>query len=122
MLTLSDLISYGVAILLLFVMYKKVIAPFAKKMLDVNSEDDHDLDYTGIDFDDFEFEEEDKDAELKAKMDKLRKKMNLNSDLDEDKVRYDILLERMQEIAREKPEEVTDILTSLTKDKVSDIK
>ena len=112
--TLSDLISYFVAFLLLLIMYKKVIAPFAKRMLDTPKDDFDDLEYLGITFDDIEVEEDDKEEELRRKLRELKKKMNLTADIDEENLRYEALLKRLQDMTSDDPQSVTKVLTDLS--------
>ncbi len=114
-LTSSELLAYLVAIILLFVLYKKIIAPFTKKMLEIQTDTEKELEYEGISFEDIEVEDTSK-AELEAKLNKMRKQLSVN-DMDEEKVKYDMLLERLKKIAHDDTESITEVLSDLSKER-----
>jgi len=110
---IAPLFKYLVAALVLFIFYKKVIVPFIDKMVSEHEDDDSKLssliDISGEDEDDND------------KLGDLRKKVEMQlsgGGINEDEVRYDVMLEKMKAIVEEKPEEVAALFQTLIRDEL----
>jgi len=107
----EPILKYLFLIIVLFIFYKKVIVPFSEKMLEIKPEDEEELIKKEIDFEEEEVEDTyDKLKELKAK---VEQQLGINNEINQDELKYDVLLERLRELTEEKPEEVASVLTSL---------
>ncbi|SFV75472.1 Flagellar M-ring protein FliF [hydrothermal vent metagenome] len=106
----SELFKYIFVVVLLFVVYKKVMSPFAEKMLEVSKEDD-DLEKPILDID----EEEDEDIveKVQAARKKVEEQLGLDKSFNEDELKHDVLLEKVKEIVEENPEEIASLLKAL---------
>ncbi len=117
-----NLITFTLAAIILFIFYKKVIVPFSKKMLELKTEDELELDDEGSIFDDEDFFIEDNEANLREKINRLKGRLESRHDNSEDKLRYNILLEKLKEIATDNTESISSVLTELTVDEQSEEK
>ena len=109
----EPILKYLFLAVVLFVFYKKVITPFSNKMLELKTEDDSSLKHEIA----FEEEEvEDTFDKLKEMRSKVEQQLGINGDVNEDELKYDVLLDRIRDIAEEKPEEIASILQSLIQD------
>ena len=102
-------IKYLIAAILLFIFYKKVIAPFTQKML---------ADYETTDEQLAEEAQPVEDAEdmldkLKRAREQAEKQLGLTDGIDEDALQYDILIEKLRALVNEKTEEVANVLQNL---------
>ncbi|MDR2638467.1 MAG: flagellar M-ring protein FliF [Helicobacteraceae bacterium] len=108
-------LKYLFAAIVLFIFYAKVIKPFIDKMMEipVTEEDEQPK---PIEFEDEE-EEEDSDRvnELKKR---VEQQLGLGSAADEEKLKYDVLLERLREACDEKPKEIAQLVDSLLHDEI----
>jgi flagellar M-ring protein FliF len=106
----SGLFKYLFVLILLLVLYKKVIAPFAEKMLEVSKEDEE-LEAPTIDF------EDDESEDLVEKVQQMRKKveeqLGMTGTLDEDELKHEVILEKVKTMAEDTPEEVAALLQAL---------
>jgi len=106
----SGLFKYIFVLLLLLIVYKKVIAPFADKMLEVSKEDEE-LEAPSLEI------EDDAEDELVDKVQAMRKKveeqLGMGDNFNEDDLKYDVLLEKVKNMAEESPEEVASLLQAL---------
>ncbi|PAF44578.1 flagellar basal-body MS-ring/collar protein FliF [Helicobacter sp. 11S02629-2] len=107
------LLRYVIVIIILFFFYKKVIAPFAERMLEVHEEEE---DKTESIFD----YEEDEDALNRANemRKKVEEQLGIGEGFNEDAVKYDVLLEKIKDAMKEKPEEVASLFQALIKDEI----
>ena len=106
----APLLKYLFLIIVLFIFYKKIIIPFSQKMLELKPEEDE-IVKKEIDFDEEEVEDTyDKMRELKEK---VEQQLGINSDINQDELKYEVLLERLKDMTEEKPEEIASVLTSL---------
>jgi len=106
----STFFKYLFVAVLLFVAYKKIIIPFAERMLEFSREEE-------------EFEKpnleiaDDEDEDLVEKVQQMRKKvesqLGLGDSFNEDELKYDVLLEKVREIAEEHPEEIASLIQTL---------
>lgn len=114
----SDLFKYLFVLLLLFVLYKKVIAPFADKMLEVSKEEEE------LVAPSLELDEEEGD-DLIEKVQQMRKKveeqLGIGSNFNEDDLKHEVILEKVKTMAEDTPEEVASLLEALLSEESSDI-
>jgi flagellar M-ring protein FliF len=106
----STFFKYLFVAVILFVAYKKIIIPFAERMLEFSREEE-------------EFEKpnleiaDDEDEDLVEKVQQMRKKvesqLGLGESFNEDELKYDVLLEKVREIAEEHPEEIASLIQTL---------
>ncbi|MGE4296174.1 MAG: flagellar basal-body MS-ring/collar protein FliF [Campylobacterales bacterium] len=109
-------LKYLFAAIILFVFYKKVIAPFANRMLEIPVSEEE-VEQKRIEFDEEELEDDtDRLDEMKKR---VEQQLGLGSAADEEKLKYDVLLERLRETCDEKPQEVSTLLTTLLMDEIS---
>ncbi len=106
----SGLLKYLFVFILLFILYKKVIAPFADKMLEVSKEEEE------LVAPSLELDEEEGD-DLVEKVQKMRKKveeqLGMGSNFSEDDLKHEVILEKVKTMAEETPEEVASLLEAL---------
>ncbi len=102
--------KYLLAFLLLFILYKKIISPFAERMLEF-TKDDEEMEKPILDMDD------DEDESLVEKVQQMRKKvedqLGVGEGFNEDELKYDVLLEKLKTAADDKPEEIASLLQAL---------
>lgn len=104
--------KYVFAMIVLFVLYKKIIVPFMNKMLmDLKPEEDALLQ----DAAELEEEAEDTLERFKAAKKRAEEELGVNEDFNEDDLKYDVLLEKMKAVVSEKGEEVANLLQGMIK-------
>lgn len=108
------LIKYLIIALVLIYFYKRVIAPFTERMLEVSTVDDEGVESL-FDFGD-EDELEDRITDVKKR---VEDQLGLGHGVSEDEIRYDILLDKVRELVQEKPEEVAQLFEALIYDEQS---
>jgi len=106
----SGLFKYIFVLILLFIVYKKVITPFAERMLEISKEED-DLEKPILDLD--EDEEDDLVERVQAMRKKVEDQLGVNEGFNEDELKYDVLLEKVKDMAEDKPEEIAALLQAL---------
>ncbi len=102
--------KYILVAIILFIAYKKVILPFADRMLEFSREEE-------------EFEKPvlelgmDEDENLVEKVQQMRKKvenqLGLGEGFNEDELKYDVVLEKIREIAEDRPDEIASLIQAL---------
>lgn len=107
---LVPILKYVLVAIILFIAYKKVILPFADRMLEFTREEE-------------EFEKpvleinDDEDEDLVEKVQQMRKKvenqLGLGDGFNEDELKYDVLLEKIREIADDRPDEIASLIQAL---------
>ncbi|WP_321779106.1 flagellar basal-body MS-ring/collar protein FliF [Sulfurimonas sp.] len=106
----SGLFKYLFVMILLLILYKKIISPFAAKMLEVSKEEDEQSRPT-LDI------EDDEEEDLVEKVQKMRKKvesqLGVGEGFNEDELKHEVLLEKIRTMVEEGPEEVAALLQSL---------
>ncbi len=111
----TPLIKYILVFIVLFIFYKKVIVPFSKRMLEVVPDEDKEVKSM--------FEEMDEEEDELNKLGDLRKKvedqLGLNATFSEEEVRYEIVLEKIRETLKERPDEIAMLFKLLIKDEIS---
>jgi len=106
----EPLLKYLFLIIILFVFYKKVIAPFSEKMLEIKPEEEQ---FTKKEIDFEEEEVEDTYDKLKELKNKVEQQLGINNEINQEDLKYDVLLERIKDMAEEKTEELSNVLLSL---------
>ncbi|MBU0721312.1 flagellar M-ring protein FliF [bacterium] len=106
----SGLFKYLFVLILLLVVYKKVISPFAQKMLEVSKEEDE-LAKPTLDLDNDE--EEDLVEKVQAMRKKVEDQLGVGEGFNEDELKYDVLLEKVRTMAEDTPEEIASLLQAL---------
>ncbi|NPA66656.1 MAG: flagellar basal body M-ring protein FliF [Epsilonproteobacteria bacterium] len=115
----SGLLQYIMVIVILFVLYKKIITPFAEKMLEVTQEED-DIEKPVLNL------EEEEDEDLVEKVQAMRKKveqqLGVSENFDEDELKYEVLLEKVKEMVEENTEEIASLLEALLSEENENVK
>lgn len=106
----SDLFKYIFVLILLFILYKKVISPFAERMLEISKEED-DLARPHLDIEDDE--EEDLVEKVQAMRKKVEDQLGVGEGFNEDELKYEVLLEKVRTMAEDAPEEISSLLQAL---------
>ncbi len=106
----SGVLQYLLVLIILFVLYKKVITPFAEKMLEVTKEEE-DIEKPVLNL------EEEEDEDLVEKVQAMRKKveeqLGVSENFNEDDLKYEVLLEKVRTMVEENPEEIAGLLQAL---------
>ena len=106
----SGVLKYLLVFIILFVLYKKVITPFAEKMLEVTKEEE-DIEKPVLNL------EEEEDEDLVEKVQAMRKKveeqLGVSENFNEDDLKYEVLLEKVRTMVEENPEEIAGLLQAL---------
>ena len=106
----TPILKYLLVFIALFVLYKKVISPFAEKMLEVSKEDEA-LEKPILDI------TEDEDDDLIEKVQEMRKKvedqLGVGQNFNEDELKYDVLLEKLKTMSEEHPDDMAMLIQSL---------
>lgn len=109
----TSLVKYLLAALVLYVFYKKIIVPFSQKMLE-EQVDEYEPTKEDLGLIDIEEDTEDTLEKFKAAKQKVEEQLGLKEgNLNEDELKYDILLEKMQSIVSSKPEEIATLLQEM---------
>ncbi len=106
----SGLFKYIFVLILLLILYKKVISPFAERMLEISKEEEE-LSKPILEIDD------DEDDDLVEKVQAMRKKveeqLGVNDGFNEDELKHEVLLEKVRVMAEEQPEDIASLLQAL---------
>jgi flagellar M-ring protein FliF len=106
----TPLLKYLLVFAILFFAYKKIIAPFAERMLEISQEEES-LEKPILNLEDEEHED------LAEKVQQMRKKvedqLGLGEGFSEDEMKYDVLLEKVRTLAEEHTEEVASLIQAL---------
>ena len=106
----SGLFKYLFVLILLLIIYKKVITPFAQRMLEVSKEDEE-LSKPILEIDD------DEDEDLVQKVQDMRKKvedqLGVGQGFNEDELKYEVILDKVRTMAEDSPEEIASLLQAL---------
>lgn len=106
------LVKYLIVAIIIFIFYKKIISPFAQRMLESADSSEQDVESL-IKIDDEE--------ELDNKLNEMRKRVEDQLGLggfNEDEIKYDVLLEKIRTLISEKPEEVAGLFQTLVHDEL----
>ena len=106
----SEAFKYLFVLILLFILYKKVIAPFADRMLEVSREEDE-LKAPILAIDD------DEEEDLVEKVQQMRKKvedqLGVGDNFNEDELKYEVILDKVRNMAEDAPEDIASLLQAL---------
>lgn len=106
----SSVFKYAFVLILLFVLYRKIISPFAERMLEVTREDE-DVERPVLAI------EDDEDDDLVERVQEMRKKvedqLGVGQGFNEDELKYDVLLEKIKTIAEDHPDDLAALIQSL---------
>ena len=106
----SGLFKYIFVLLILLIVYKKAIAPFAEKMLEISKEDDdQSKPYLELADD----EEEDLVEKVQNMRKKVEEQLGVGNGFSEDELKYEVLLEKVKSMTHDTPEEIAQILEAL---------
>jgi len=109
----EPILRYLFLFVVLFILYKKVIVPFSEKMLEIKPVEEEEI-KKEINFEEEEIEDTyDKINELKQK---VEQQLGINNEINQEDLKYEVLLERIKEMAEEKTEEVANVLQSLLRE------
>ncbi|WP_373034882.1 flagellar basal-body MS-ring/collar protein FliF [Sulfurimonas sp.] len=106
----SGVFKYLFVLLLLLILYKKVISPFALRMLEVSKEDEE-FERPSLDIDDDE--EEDLVEKVQQMRRKVESQLGVGEGFNEDELKHEVLLEKVRTMAEDAPEEIAALLQSL---------
>ena len=106
----SGLFKYIFVLIILLIVYKKAIAPFAEKMLEISKEEeDQSKPYLDI--------SDDEEDDLVEKVQNMRKKveeqLGVGEGFSEDALKYEVLLEKVKTMTQDTPEEIANVLEAL---------
>jgi flagellar M-ring protein FliF len=106
----SGLFKYIFVLILLLILYKKVITPFASKMLEVSKEEEE-LARPILEV------EDDEDEDLVEKVQAMRKKvedqLGVGQGFNEDELKYEVILDKVRTMSEDAPEEIASLLQAL---------
>ena len=106
----SGLFKYIFVFILLFVLYKKVISPFAEKMLEISKEEEDQIKpFLDLDDDD----EEDLVEKAQSMRKKVEEQLGVGDGFSEDELKYEVLLEKVKTMASESSEELSQVIEAL---------
>ncbi|WP_457561181.1 flagellar basal-body MS-ring/collar protein FliF [Caminibacter sp.] len=110
---LGPILKYLFLAIVLFIFYKKVLIPFMQKMLETKVEEEEPV-KEEIVIDEEEIESTyDKIKELKQK---VEEQLGISADVNEEELKYEVLLERVTKMVEEHPEQVAKVLENLVKE------
>jgi len=106
----SGVFKYLFVLLLLLILYKKVISPFADRMLEISREEDIlNAPILAI--------EDDEEEDLVEKVQQMRKKvedqLGVGENFNEDELKYEVILDKVRAMADEGPEDIASLLQAL---------
>lgn len=106
------LLKYVLVALIIFIFYKKIIAPFAERMIETQEKADDDVESL-LTLDDSE-EESNRENELRKR---IENQLGLG-DFREDELKYEVLLEKIKTLVAEKPQDVANLFQTLIRDEL----
>jgi len=114
----SGAFKYLFVLILLLVLYKKVISPFADRMLEVSKEEEE-LSKPILSIDD------DEDDDLVEKVQAMRKKvedqLGVGEGFNEDELKYEVILDKVRNMAEDAPEDIASLLQALLSEEAEGI-
>ena len=106
----SDVFKYLFVLLLLLIVYKKVISPFAERMLEISKEEEQ-VERPILNLEDDA--EEDLVEKVQAMRKKVESQLGVGEGFNEDELKYDVLLEKVRGLAEDNPEDVAHLFEAL---------
>ena len=110
---LIPIVKYLIAVVLLFVFYKKVIEPFSRKMIE-DTQEEYNPEDTKLDEDDEDSAEDTLEKFKKARK-KVEEQLGIGEEFNEEEMKYDVLLEKLKSLADSKSEEIAGLLQTMIK-------
>jgi flagellar M-ring protein FliF len=111
----GNIIKYLILAIVLFIFYKKVIVPFSQKMLEVKPQEEVEKPRRILEI---EEEEEDTYDKIKELKEKVETQLGITSSVNEDELKYEVLLERITKMVEEKSQEIAKVLENLLKEEI----
>lgn len=111
----SGLFKYIFVLLLLLIVYKKVISPFAERMLEISKEEDE---YSGPVLDVGADDADDLAEKVQTMRKKVEEQLGVGEDFNEDELKYDVLIEKVRAMIEESPEAVALVLQALVSEEL----
>ncbi len=110
------LLKYIIALLILYIFYKKVIQPFAEKMLEIPIEEEKKSPPI------FEIDDEEDENNIN-RIQEMKKKVEQQlgikgGEFNEDEVKYEVLLEKIKDIIESKPADIAGLFGALIQDEL----
>ncbi len=112
----TNVLKYIIAAVVLFVLYKKVIAPFAERMLEIPTEEAMQKPKEFV-FDEEELE--DTHGKLAEMRKRVEQQLGISGPFNEESLKYDVLLEKMKTAAEEHTEDISNLLETLVVDETA---
>ncbi len=113
----APVFKYLLVFIILFVAYKKVIVPFAERMLEFSREEEE-LQRPTLNI------EDDEEEDLVEKVQEMRKKvesqLGMGGDLSEDALKYDVLIEKVKAAIEERPGDIANMLQALVDEELAE--
>ena len=106
----SGLFKYIFVLILLLILYKKVITPFAERMLEISKEDEE-LSKPILEIDDDEGE--DLVEKVQAMRKKVEDQLGVGQGFNEDELKYEVILDKVRTMAEDAPEDIASLLQAL---------
>ena len=108
------ILKYLLVALILFIFYKKIIVPFSEKMLEKAQVDEDEEKIQSM-----TSEEESEDVDMiqkyKDAQKRIEKELGIEGEVNEESLKYDVLLKKIRTMAESKPEDMSSLLQSLLK-------
>ena len=106
------LLKYVLVAIIIFIFYKKIIAPFAERMIETQEKSDDDVESL-ITLDESE-EANNKENDIRKR---IENQLGLG-DFREDEVKYEVLLEKIKTLIAEKPQDIANLFQMLIRDEL----
>lgn len=104
------LLKYLLVALIIFIFYRKVVVPFTQRMLEVHKVEEEKNEPL------FEVNQEEEFSRFGEMRKRVEEKLGITNQVNEEEVKYDVLLERIKATIEDKPEEFATLLKVLVKD------
>lgn len=111
-----SVLKYVIAAIVLFVLYKKVIAPFAERMLEIPTEEAMQKPKEFV-FDEEELE--DTHGKLAEMRKRVEQQLGISGPVNEESLKYEVLLEKIKTTAEEHTEDISNLLETLVADEAA---
>lgn len=108
------LLKYAIVGLILFFFYKKVIVPFSERMLEARADEEEEIESL-LKIDEDEEENSDRLNEMRRR---IEDQLGFGAGSNEDEIKYNVLLEKIKELATEKPAELANLFQTLVHDEL----
>ncbi|GAB6044564.1 flagellar basal-body MS-ring/collar protein FliF [Caminibacter profundus] len=109
----APILKYLFLAVVLFIFYKKVIAPFTQKMLETPVVEEEPIKQEVV------IDEEELDStydKIKELKEKVEQQLGISGEINEEELKYEVLLERVTKMVEEQPEQVAKVLENLIRE------